>query len=388
MNILFLYNYTIDPMRGGVEKVTKLLSDYFRSEENNVWFLSHKRTTDYGNDAQLYLPEANELITEKNLQFFQFVIDDKSIDVVINQSGLFEEMSRFAFYAKEKNVKLISVIHNSLLSPAVNFEVTFYKDLKRYHFTFIIPCIKNKAIKRLIIKCYASKKRKYYENLTRNSDLVVVLSAAYIKELEYILKTGTIDNVIAIPNPIIQHPYIDNKEKELLYVGRVNVGQKKVDVLLKIWSTIYKENPDWILNIVGGDEDFDEVKKMSDEMKLRNIYFRGFQDPAEYYTRASIFCLTSSFEGFPMTIIEAMSYSTAPILFDSFGAASEIIETGKNGVLIPAFDINQYVSELKSLMNDINRLNELRLEAHNKSNQYELINVGKKWTDAISGMLF
>ena len=366
-------------MRGGVEKVTKLLSDFFRSKGHSTFFLSFLRTSDYNEDTQLYLPNSNELFSNENFKYFETVLLSESIDIIINQAGLKTDISEFSYYSRRLPVKLYSVVHNSLLSTAVNFEVVFNSLLNKYHLSFITPILKNKIIKEIVIKLYAFKKKKHYSRLVKNSDVVVVLAEAYLKELAYILKTNRIPNAIAIPNPIILHPCTKEKKKELLYVGRVNRSQKKIDLLLEVWETIYHKNPDWKLNIVGGGEDLEELRESCKEKRMENVYFHGFKDPINYYEDASIFCMTSSFEGLPMTIIEAMSYGVVPILFDSFGAASDLITSGKNGILIPAFNIDCYVSKLQSLMDDSSNLANLRQSAIQSSTKYDMNCIGEKW---------
>ena len=50
------------------------------------------------------------------------------------------------------------------------------------------------------------------------------------------------------------------KKNELLFVGRVNITQKRVDILLEIWHKIFLNFPDWELNIVGDGEDLNYLK--------------------------------------------------------------------------------------------------------------------------------
>lgn len=61
------------------------------------------------------------------------------------------------------------------------------------------------------------------------------------------------NKVIAIPNPVSfnSNHCTRSKEQEILYVGRIDFYQKKIDILLQIWKNIFNKYPDWKLTIVG-----------------------------------------------------------------------------------------------------------------------------------------
>ena len=104
--------------------------------------------------------------------------------------------------------------------------------------------------------------------------------------------------------------------------------------------------------MVGGAHDFDAVKKLAGTLGLERVHFEGFQNPEPYYREASIFCMTSAYEGFPNVLVEAASFGCVPVAFDSFAAARDIISDGENGCLVPAFDLDAYAETLARLMSD------------------------------------
>lgn len=71
------------------------------------------------------------------------------------------------------------------------------------------------------------------------------------------------------------------------------------------------------------------MEKQVRELKLRNVSFEGFQNPKEYYERASILLLTSEFEGFPLVLPECMSFGVIPAVYGSYSAVYDIVEDGK-----------------------------------------------------------
>lgn len=123
------------------------------------------------------------------------------------------------------------------------------------------------------------------------------------------------------------------KENMLLFVGRL-VLEKGVDKMLKVWAEVSKKMPnDWLFVIVGDDPERKRLERLSASLRLRNIRFEGFQDPKPYYERAKIFLMMSKYEGWALTLCEAMSQGVVPIVLDSFSAAQDIIKNGMNGFL-------------------------------------------------------
>ena len=59
--------------------------------------------------------------------------------------------------------------------------------------------------------------------------------------------------------------------------------------------------------------------------------------------------MTSAFEGFPNTLVEALSYGCVPVIFDSYPVASWIIKDRENGLLIPPFDVEKMANGLREL---------------------------------------
>ncbi len=66
--------------------------------------------------------------------------------------------------------------------------------------------------------------------------------------------------------------------------------------------------------------------------------------------------MTSLFEGFPMTLIEAQQFGSATIAYNSFAPLSEVIIDGRNGVTVENGDQGAFASELLSLMEDQEQL--------------------------------
>ena len=114
-------------------------------------------------------------------------------------------------------------------------------------------------------------------------------------------------------------------------------------------------------------------------MGLPRVHFEGYTDPLDYYDSSSIFCLTSSTEGFALVLVEAMSCGCVPIAFNSYACATDIIDDEKNGYLIEPFDINKYSQRLIELMDDENIRLKMSISAKEKSSIFSMHQILKEW---------
>lgn len=380
MNILFLYNAAINPLTGGVERITFLLANYLESKGYKVFFLGLTDNYSIKDKRQFLFPDISSYISEKNIIFFRSFLVEKSINIVINKGGTNPEISKLAYYSKIEGVKLISVVHNSLLGTMKNFSSAHKNHLEQLGIGWLLPFTDMKIVKNFLLMLYKCKYAKHYKSLCKKSDFVILESEKYKEELLFFMDGQSIDNVVGIPNFVVFEELVKVKrEKEILYVGRINTSQKRVDLLLQIWGLLYDKFPDWSLKIVGGGDELESIKVLSSQSNLKNIFFYGFQKAKPFYETASFICLTSSFEGFGITLIEAMQYGVIPVAFNSYLSVTDIIDDKVNGCLITPFDINEYANTLSKLMSSQDELERLSTAAEQKAKRFDLSIVGEQW---------
>ena len=114
-------------------------------------------------------------------------------------------------------------------------------------------------------------------------------------------------------------------------------------------------------------------------MSLTNISFEGFKSPEPYYKEASVFCLTSAYEGFGLVLVEAMSYGVVPVAFNSYGAAEDVIDNCVNGYLVKPFDKQGYIKIVEYLIGDKLRLLEMSTQSVLKAKAFSVDNIGNQW---------
>ncbi|WP_430934262.1 glycosyltransferase family 4 protein [Saccharicrinis sp. 156] len=178
------------------------------------------------------------------------------------------------------------------------------------------------------------------------------------KAKEIYLRNNKHSNIGVIGNPIREFAhlnYVSAKEKIVIMVGRL-IKSKHQDILIEIFAKINK--PDWKLMIVGYDhlkqQNMERLKKLARDLKVGDrVIFTGKHDHVEeLYQKSSIFAFTSSSEGFPNVIGEAMSAGLPVVAFDCVAGPSEMIKDGYNGFLVPLFDRSTFENKLSLLMDN------------------------------------
>lgn len=196
-------------------------------------------------------------------------------------------------------------------------------------------------------------------------DTIVVLST---KELDIWQRYHNFVRVI--PNFLPQIPSLNTtySQKVVLSVGRMDEGdQKGFFRLLDIWQIVQdklakladlspKDNAQWQLIIVG-----DGVLKKELESKIKalnlqeSVILKPFTKQIEKeYLSASIYAMSSHFEGFGMVLAEASSYALPCVAFDVKTGPSDIIADEKSGFLVEDNDLQGYADKLMLLMRDEN----------------------------------
>lgn len=152
----------------------------------------------------------------------------------------------------------------------------------------------------------------------------------------------------------------EQKEKALITVGRL-IERKGIDMLAKIAPRLLKKHKDWKWYMLGDGELRglleETVAKYGLEKQL--ILTGNVTNVEAYLKKSSIYVMTSRIEGLPMCLLEAAGCDLPCVSFDIPTGPSEIIEQGKNGFLISAFDVEKMEEVLDRLMKEDAALKQL-----------------------------
>jgi len=383
INILFTNGRPITK-QNGVEVVTDVLAKQLQKAGFQVYFMHLRKyySSIYQTDNVYFFPEEN-MESEINIDFYHSFLKEKNINLIINQSAEWiGESAAFLNTGIQPVIKL-SCYHNRPLRNIDSFNGFFPKQ---------IHGLKSSTTKgiRMLFYPYLSRRelnkiKKLFVFLQQNSRFVVLLSAKFIPQLT---RWREIDQTkfIAFPNPnsFSDIPFIPSsaKKKQILYVGRLMYEQKNTFLLLQIWKKLYKQFSDWELILCGDGPQKALVE--SEVQSLPNVKIIGFQDPKPYYQTASVLCLTSTYEGFPLVFTESMQYSMIPVAFNSFEAITDVIEDGVNGFIIQPYSVNKYVQCLSNLMNMSDEKRDvIAMNAWQSVKKFDVDNVMNQWIEFI-----
>lgn len=382
LNILFILK-VLDI--GGLEVVTAVLANKFVSEGHHVSvFAFEKRSGKVLErfDKNITITIAGEYKrTNKNGDLMRQILISNQIEVVVNQWGLpLIPIKTLCRAKKGLQIKIISVYHNDPLqngriqgaeTQMLRSENTLKKTILR--------------VKKLAYRCVTGYAMRY---IYQHSDVFEVLSPSFISHFQEFTRLTETSRLVVQANPITidfsGFEYLaGKKQKEIVYVGRVDYTQKRVYRVIEVWAQLEKEFPDWRLTIVGDGEEKANVMHMVEDLELQNVHFEGFQQPRAYFERASILILTSEFEGFPLVLAECMSFGVVPVVYGSYSAVYDIIENYVDGIIIPKedFGFNAAVMAkcIRNIMDDENKRNGMAVKAISKSKNYSIDSIYGQW---------
>jgi glycosyltransferase involved in cell wall biosynthesis len=390
MNILF-YDKDFGP--GGIAVVSETLASALQQRGYNtaiyVLSLPHK-------DLLSRLPKTVPMIvgqgikySKRNVEQLRQVLIERRIDVVVNQQGLNPIPIRVLDKAKKGlKVKVISVYHMQVNTNGRLISVQ--QEIERCNHKFMLPLL---HLKMKLFKWITAKSMRFVYN---KSDIYEVLSPSFVPLFSEFTGIKDPKKLRVQTNPVtIQLPQspvnISTKEKIILFVGRLEPEIKKPQRILDMWKLLHKQFSNWSLIMVGDGPDKVRLNKEIIDKRIPNVKLEGFQNPKPYYQRASILLLTSETEGFPLVLAEAMSYGVVPCVYDSFPASSDIVENGKNGILIPkvndTFDVQKSAELVSSIMKDDMKLRDMSEKAIATANSYSVEKISKDWEMTFSTLV-
>ena len=369
MNICFFHHSAIDPRTGGIKRVTACLGDELTARGHTVRYLARSAAPDviYDSSRQFFLSDFLSIddFFEKN-----------PTDVFVFQDGddckIFDK-NVFA----ARGIPLLCCIHNDPELFRGKMYVRFLRNFGKALTRLLFPIVKFQTF-------WAGRKfiKIFRENYSI-ADMTILLSDRFIAPFSSLVREkGNHEKIRAIGNPApfsCANADLAGKRKELLFVGRMENGQKCMDFLLKIWARLENRFPEWSLRFVGNGKDSDFCKELVARLSLNRVFFEGRQNPEKYYQSAAIFCMTSAYEGFPMVLVEAAAFGCVPVAFDSFAAVHDIIADGENGRIVPAFDLDKYAETLAELMSDDALRERLAQNALHIAEKFSPEKIGAAW---------
>lgn len=205
---------------------------------------------------------------------------------------------------------------------------------------------------------YATQRRAIQKMIKRRYgrlDALVTLTEADLKDYRAALGERAPRLLARIPNarPPLSGGRSPLTEPTVVAIGRLT-RVKGFDLLLRAWAQVVGERPEWRLRILGSGPQRADLAALVAELGLgESVTLAGAsRDVGAEFDRASIFVLSSAHEGFPMTILEALSKGVPVVSFDCPYGPGEILTHGYDGLLVRPGDVDALATELGGLMSD------------------------------------
>ena len=373
MKILFTFTVPLEQNSGGVQRVTSILMQEFNKMGVFTSYLQCNDT------YTRFIYNQKEYLTLSSII--------KDFDIIINQDGYSDTFTKRLIKENWKG-KYIVCLHNT---PNMYEKYYSFKSMiqgLRYSTWsrkwYLIRTILYPIWKPVMIKGFI-KKQKFnylYANAT------ILLSNKFINLFVNNTRIKSPEKLYAINNPLtydydpIYHK--ENKKNEILIVSRLS-SEKRIELAIKAWELVTnKEN--WILTIVGDGSSKDSLIKFVKSNNIPNVYFKGLQNPLDYYKRSKIFLMTSAFEGWGMTLTEAQQNGCVPIAMNSYLSITDIISDSHNGIIIENNNIKKFAKAIEELINNQDKLDRMAINAIKSTQKFQSQHIAQTWIKLISNI--
>lgn len=259
-----------------------------------------------------------------------------------------------------------------------------------------IPAVNGTLIKIISWDHYSYYKAKEYQprmdalELIKRYNVPLVVLTKADREL-YIDNEAVSPNIIhQIYNPLTFESdcYIEHESRKVIAVGRFTY-EKGFDLLLQAWSIIESQYTDWHLEI-WGDNGLNMSKQLHDlknKLHLQNVSLnKSTKDVRSKMADASIFVLSSRFEGLGIVLLEAATMSLPLVSFNCLNGPKEIVEDGKNGFLVEPENIQELANKLMILMGNKELRQKMGINSFETSKYFKLSSVIKQWVKLIESL--
>ncbi|MBE5878051.1 MAG: glycosyltransferase family 4 protein [Lachnospiraceae bacterium] len=205
-------------------------------------------------------------------------------------------------------------------------------------------------------------------------------------------KSTIIFNPIADAYLEVNAEKVEEREKTIISVGRI-AKQKNQMLLVEAFAAICGKHSDYVLKIYGDVQDEDiaqSLGKYVDEHNLKHrVQFMGTTNSIKQeMEKASLFVLSSDFEGMPNALIEAMAVGLPVISTDCpCGGSALLIEDKVSGLLVPVGDVEALSMAMNDMLSKPQEAQAMGQEARRVLDKVHPVKICEEWVDYIDKIL-
>ena len=311
---------------------------------------------------------------EKNSHYVEIISSENTFTIPIK--GLKNPSFMISSFFKTKFKKNQDIVHAHNIPAALAMKNSSGKKILSLHGIF------SQQIDQLHGATTGKISKKYENDALKWADAITVVSK---EAFDYYDTLGY--KVFQVPNAIDVKSLLQNEdrryEKQVIFAGRLS-SEKGIDILIKIGK---KLSSDTQLIILGTGPEEQKINELTKTQK--NIHYLGYQSKENTISliRGSDILIQPSLkEGISSTILESMACNTV-VIASNVGGNTELIENNINGILIDSKEIDSFVEQITTLLNNVELRKSLENQALNTVKKYDWSHVGNLYLKIYESVL-
>lgn len=206
----------------------------------------------------------------------------------------------------------------------------------------------------------------------------------------------SMQNTVVIGNVVPQHDQpvnlLANKDVyKIIFIGRLVKNHKRPHLLIEAFAKLAASYPNWQVELWGAEDNKKYTEQLQQIIAKNGLQERVFikgttNNVTSVLKQGDIFVFPSAYEGFGLTLAEAMSVGLPAIGYKNCAAVNELIEDGNNGLLAED-GIDDLSAKMSMLMNDQQLRGQMGQAAHQSMKQYSADTIWNKWEDLLHSVV-
>ncbi len=394
MKILLVNNFHY--LKGGSERSYFDIAQILKRNGHQVAFFSTQRKENIPTKWEKYFPQGFDL-QKKNFSFKEKIriivkffynqearkkmgkiLDDFQPDLV-HFHNIYHHLSpAIILETKKRNIPTVMTLHDyKLISSNYQLKKTIFERIIKGQLSIKNFLNKNtwQEISKEII-CFAEKIFHKIWGIYLKVDIFIAPSAILKEKFK---RAGFKGKIKVIPN-FVQNIFFTNqtlkkenqekkftRKKKIVYFGRLE-KEKGVDVLIKSLKFLQLKEIEWETLIVGDGPEREQLKKLSQKMKLKNVLFLGWKDSIEIskiLDQVDLVIVPSTWiENLPFSALEAMAKGKTLIFSDEDGL-KKLSDFGKRAFLFQSGNPQSLANTIQFVFSNPEISKKASLEAQN-----------------------
>ncbi len=228
-------------------------------------------------------------------------------------------------------------------------------------------------------KLYKSFVSKIFRCLSKKPSYYIFLTDATRK---------AIDKDNKLPSSVIYNPSRFKRKENFEYHSNTIMSacrfedQKDPMMLLKVAKSLDEKGFKYVFNIYGNGSMKPKMENYIKENNLKNVHLiSGISQLEPHYLESDLYLITSKFEGFPLTVIEANTLSVPTIWKEMGDPTSSVIKNDINGYVIDSNDPDAFANKIIELLKDKDKLQSLKRSTYEFAEKYQEKNIENSWKE-------